>query len=177
MPDGLRLYPLDGGTLEIMQELLEGANEMDDNDLGNCMVYLYASKYDDVKDLEIEELTEAGNDLVRGITVEDKQAAEEIILADFDALQASVVKSPKGQARTREEQDRLSVPPTSGQDSALDTAETSLKESPQSKSSRLHLQTATQTGTRENPLNGGNQTATKLARSETSLSVSSPQPG
>ena len=177
MPDGLQLYALDGGKLEIMQEVLESANDMDDSDLGNCMVFLYASRYEDVKNLELDEMVEAGAELVRGITVEDKQAAEEIILADFDALQASAVKSPKAPARNMEEQSHSSTPPTSGPDLALVTAEETLQKSPPSKSSKLPLQRHMQTETTLTHSNGQSATRPQLKTPEISLKDSSLQPG
>ena len=177
MPDGLQLYALDGGKLEIMQEVLESANDMDDSDLGNCMVFLYASRYDDVKNLELDEMVEAGAELVRGITVEDKQAAEEIILADFDALQASAVKSPKAPARNMEEQSPSSTPPTSGPDLALVTAEETLQKSPPLKSSKLPSQRHTQTEKTLTHSNGQSATRPQLKTPEISLKDSSLQPG
>ena len=179
MPDGLELFPLDGGKLELMQEILEAgaADDLSDSALGNCMIYLYASSYDDVRDLDTDELTEAGNELVRSITVEDKQAAEEIILADFDALQASIVRSPKVEARTREERNLLNAPPSSGQDSALDTAEKNLTGSQQLKSCKLPSPKHLPTGTRENHSSGQTQTAQKSSQPASVLSVSDPLPG
>lgn len=147
MPDGLRLYPLDGGKLEIVQELFPEDNEeeLSDEDLGNSIFFIYASRYDEIKELSLEEIAEAGSELSKRTTLEDKQAAEEVIVADFDALQASLVRTPKAQAREKEVQSRLAEPVSSGPDSLSVTQEPNSTRFPQSKSCSASLPKPTPT--------------------------------
>ena len=160
MPDGLELFPLDGGKLEIVQELFTASEEeeMDDEDLGHGITKLYASRYDDVKDLPLSEIVEQGKELFLRATLEDRQATEEVILADFDALQASIAKSPKVTARRKEEPNPSATPPISGPDSQSDTADTNSKRSPASRSSRPSSPKATRTGRKEIPSSGHTST-------------------
>ena len=160
MPDGLELFPLDGGKLEIVQELFTASEEeeMDDEDLGHGITKLYASRYDDVKDLDIAEIVEQGKELFLRATLEDRQATEEVILADFDALQASIAKSPKTTARRKEERSPSATLPISGPDFQSDTADTTSTPSPRSRSSRPSSPKATRTGRKETPSNGPTST-------------------
>ena len=168
MPDGLELFPLDGGKLEIIQELFDAADqeEVDDEDLGHAVMKMYSSRYDDIKGMEISEIVEQGREVSINATLEDRQAAEEVILADFDALQASVAKSPKGQARSREGQPLSESPPTSGPDSQQDTQEQTSTESPASKSSKSSSPTHTQTERKETSSRGLSATLSNSQLSE-----------
>ncbi len=163
MPDGLELFPLDGGKLEIVQELFSASEEgeLDDEDLGHGITKLYASRYNDVKDLELVEIVEAGKDLFLHATLEDRQATEEVILADFDALQASIAKSPKTVARRKEEPSPSATPPISGPGSQSDTPATTSKPSPASRSSRPSSPKATRTVRKETHSNGPTPTENK----------------
>ena len=162
MPDGLELHPLDGGKLEVMQEIMEAASEdeISEDNLGHCMVMLYASKYDDVKDMDVGDIAEAGREIALRATLEDRQAAEEIIIADFDALQASIASSPKGAASTRAGRNHLNGQASSGPDSHLDTQEKTSTESLPSKSSKSVSQNSTQTETKESASSGKTKTQT-----------------
>ena len=164
MPDGLELFPLDGGKLEIVQELFTASEDeaIDDDDLGHAITKLYASRYDDVKDLDILEIVEQGKELFLRATLEDRQATEEVILADFDALQASIARSPKTIARRKEGSDHSGTPPISGPDLPQDTQDTSSTQSPASKSSRSSSPKDTRTDKMEIPSNGATATASKL---------------
>ena len=175
MPDGLELYPLNGGKLEIMQDIMSASSEdeLDEDNLGNCMFMLYASKYDDVKDMDLDDLAEAGREIAINATLEDRQAAEEVIVADFDALSASIASSPKTPARMKEEPTHSNGRSTSGRDSHWDTPERKSIAFLQSKSSKSALQTSTPTGKKENPTNGQTQTGERLREPEESLSNSS----
>ena len=165
MPDGLELFPLDGGKLEIVQELFElsTSEEEDggigDDELGEAVFFLYASKYNEVKDLEIEELARSGRELGRSTTLEDRQAAEEVIVADFDALQASMVSHPKVEARKKEERNHSDEPLSSGRDLISDTQEPTSTESQQLKLSKQSLPTLTQTGQKATRSSGQSLTA------------------
>tara|TARA_R110002020_G_scaffold468058_1_gene692058 strand:+ start:136 stop:720 length:585 start_codon:yes stop_codon:yes gene_type:complete len=172
MPDGLELFPLDGGKLEIVQELFTASEDeaIDDDDLGHGITKLYASRYDDVKDLDILEIVEQGKELFLRATLEDRQATEEVILADFDALQASIARSPKTIARRKEGSDHSDTPLISGPDFPSDTQDTTLTPSPASKSSRSSSQKDTRTDKKEIPSSG--PTAT-VSRSKQPASVSS----
>ena len=163
MPDGLELFPLDGGKLEIVQELFTASEEeeLDDEDLGHGITKLYASRYDDVKDLDLAEIVEQGKELFLRATLEDRQATEEVILADFDALQASIAKSPKTPARRKEAPSPSDTPPISGPDSQSDTADTNSKPSPASRSSRPSSPKATRTARKETPSSGPISTGSK----------------
>tara|TARA_R100000963_G_scaffold35029_1_gene31187 strand:+ start:1237 stop:1839 length:603 start_codon:yes stop_codon:yes gene_type:complete len=174
MPDGLELFPLDGGKLEVMQEIMEAASvdDISEDQLGYCMMMLYASKYGSVKDMDIEEIAEAGRQVGITATLEDRQAAEEVIVADFDALQASIATSPKPQARTAVEPDPSASQPSSGQDSASDTPAPNSIQFPPSKSSRSHSPKPTQTETMENPSTGRTQTETNSKAQNKDLSNS-----
>ena len=160
MPDGLELFPLNGGKMEIMQEIMEASavDDLSEDQLGYCMIMLYASQYNDIKDMDLQDLAEGGREIGLSATLEDRQAAEEIIVTDFDALSASVARSPKQTALMREEPNHSNGQISSGQDSPLDTAETTLRQSQQLKSSKSISQTATQTGEKENHLSGQIQT-------------------
>lgn len=161
MPDGLELFPLDGGKLEIVQELFAASeeDELDDEDLGHGITKLYASRYDDVKDLDLAEIVEQGKELFLRATLEDRQATEEVILADFDALQVSIAKSPKLTARRKEEPSPSATPPISGPDYQSDTQGTNSERSPASRSSRQSSPKATPTDKRETPSSGSISTA------------------
>ena len=100
MPDGLQLYALDGGKLEIMQEIITASADgtIDEDDLGNCFLKLYCSTYSELRDLELEDIADLGRQIAREATLEDRQAAEEVIVDDFNALSASMTSSPKGGA-------------------------------------------------------------------------------
>ena len=165
MPDGLELFPLNGGKLEIMQEIMEASaeDELSEDELGYCMMMLYASQYSDVKDTSIQDLAEAGRDIGLNATLEDRQAAEDVILTDFDALSASISRSPKPQALTREEPSHSNGQTSSGPDLPSDTPETKSKQSVPSKFSRSTLQTAMPTGKTGNPSSGQTQTG-KISR-------------
>ena len=169
MPDGLELFPLDGGKLEIIQELFDAADqeEVDDEDLGHAVMKMYSARYDDIKGMEISEIVEQGREVSINATLEDRQAAEEVILADFDALQASVAKSPKGQARSREGQNHSVTPPISGPDLPRDTVEQTSKASPASKSSKSSSPTHTQTGRKETSFHGSLPTTNNSQTSKT----------
>ena len=162
MPDGLELFPLSGGKMEIMQEIMEASavDDISEEQLGHCMVMLYASQYNDIKDMELQDLAEGGREIGLNATLEDRQAAEEVILTDFDALSASVAKPPKPQALMREEPNHSNGQTSSGPGSLSDTPETNSKQSQRLKSSRSTLQTATQTEERENHSSGQTQTGT-----------------
>lgn len=161
MPDGLELFPLDGGKLEIVQELFTASEEgeFDDEDLGHGITKLYASRYEDVKDLELAEIVEQGRELFLRATLEDRQATEEVILADFDALQASIAKSPKMAARRKEGPSHSATPPTSGPDSQSDTQDTNSTPSPASRSSRSYSRKATRTARKATASSGPTSTA------------------
>ena len=163
MPDGLELFPLDGGKLEIVQELFTASEDeaIDDDDLGHAISKLYASRYDDVKDLDILEIVEQGKELFLRATLEDRQATEEVILADFDALQASIARSPKTIARRKEGSDHSGTPPISGPDSPLDTQDASSRPSPASKSFRSSSPKDTRTDKKEILSNGPTATASR----------------
>ena len=47
MPDGLELFPLSGGKIDIMQEIMvaSAVDELCEELLGCCMMMLYASQY------------------------------------------------------------------------------------------------------------------------------------
>ncbi len=165
MPDGLQLYALDGGKLEIMQEIITASADgtIDEDDLGNCFLKLYCSTYSELRDLELEDIADLGRQIAREATLEDRQAAEEVIVDDFNALSASMTSSPKGQAR-REEQYLSSTQHTSGQDSSLATAETNLKPSQPSNSYKSRSQTHTPTSQKIRVFNGSTPTAQKLTQ-------------
>ena len=172
MPDGLEMFALDGGKLEIMQEILDAGSEeeLTDDDLGHAMIFLYASRYDDIKGLELEEIVTAGREKGLTITLEDRQAAEEIILADFDALQASVAHDPKTKALVRKEGPSRSLSPdSSGPDSISVTQEKTSQESPLLKSSKSSSQTPTQTEQKEIALAGRSTAKRRLGASENAL--------
>ena len=174
MPDGLELFPLDGGKLEVMQEIMEAASadDISEDQLGYCMMMLYASKYGSVKDMDIEEIAEAGRQVGITATLEDRQAAEEVIVADFDALQASIATSPKPQARTAVEPDHSASQPSSGQHSASDTPAPNSIQFPPSRSSKSHSPKPTQTETMANPSTGRIQTETNSKAQNKDLSSS-----
>ena len=175
MPDGLELYPLNGGKLEMMQEIMTATSEedLDEDSLGNCMFMLYASKYEDIKEMDLEELSEAGREIALTATLEDRQAAEEVIVADFDALSASIATNPKPQARMKEEPSHSSGPSLSGQDFPLGTVETKSTKPQRSKSYKSASQISTQTEKKMTLSNGLTQTQEKLREPEKSLSSSS----
>ena len=133
MPDGLELFPLDGGKLEIVQELFTASEDeaIDDDDLGHGITKLYASRYDDVKDLDIL------------------------------ALQASIARSPKTTARRKEGSDHSDTPLISGPDFPSDTQDTTLTPSPASKSSRSSSQKDTRTDKKEIPSSGPTATVSR----------------
>jgi len=160
MPDGLELFPLSGGKMEIMQEIMEASavDDLSEEQLGCCMMMLYASQYNDIKDMDLQDLAEGGREIGLNATLEDRQAAEEIILTDFDALSASIAKSPKQMALVREVPNHSNGQTSSGQDLPLDTPETNSKQSLPLKSSRSTLRTATQTGEKGNHSSGQTQT-------------------
>ena len=164
MPDGLELFPLDGGKLEIVQELFTAseADGLDEEDLGHGITKLYASRYDDVKDLDLVEIVEQGKELFLRATLEERQATEEVILADFDALHASIASSPKTQARRTEEPSLSATPPFSGQGSRSATVDTNSKPSPASRSSKQSLPKATRTDKKETASSGSTSTESKL---------------
>lgn len=174
MPDGLELFPLNGGKLEIMQEIMEASAEDDlsEDDLGYCMMMLYASQYSDIKDTSIQDLAEGGRDIGRNATLEDRQAAEDVILTDFDALSASVSKSPKPQALRRAEPSHSNGQTSSGPDLPSDTPETKLKQSAPSRSSRSALPKATPIGETGTRLSGPTQTGKTSRESGNDLSDS-----
>jgi len=175
MPDGLELYPLNGGKLEIMQEIMAATSEdeLDEESLGNCMFMLYASKYEDVKEMDLEDLSEAGREIALTATLEDRQAAEEVIVADFDALSASIASNPKPQARMKEEPSHSSGHSTFGQDSQLDTLEQKSTASLQSKSCKSALPTFTQTEKKATVSNGSTQIQENSREPEKNLKSSS----
>lgn len=180
MPDGLEMFALDGGKLEIMQEILDAGSEeeLTDDNLGHAMIFLYASRYDEIKGLELEEIVTAGREKGLTITLEDRQAAEEIILADFDALQASVAHDPKTKALVRKEEQVPSLTPdSSGLDSSSDTQEKTSQESPPLKSSKSSLQTHMQTEQKEIALSGHPRAKRKLGTPENALRESEAQTG
>ena len=174
MPDGLELFPLDGGKLEVMQEIMEAASvdDISEDQLGYCMMMLYASKYGDIKEMDLEEIAAGGRQVGINATLEDRQAAEEVIVADFDALQASIATNPKPEARTVVEPSLSASPPSSGQDSASDTPAPNSIQFPQSKSSRSPSPTPTQTETTVNPSTGQTQTETNSKAQNKDLSSS-----
>ena len=174
MPDGLELFPLNGGKLEIMQDIIAASedDELDEDNLGNCMFMLYASKYDAVKAMDLDDLAEAGREIALTATLEDRQAAEEVIVSDFDALSASIASNPKPPARMKEEPTHSKGRNLSGQDSHWDTPERKSITSLQSKSSRSVLQTSTPTEKRETLSNGKTKTGERLREPEESLSNS-----
>jgi len=165
MPDGLQLYALDGGKLEIMQEIITASADgtIDEDDLGNCFLKLYCSTYSEIRDLELEDIADLGRQIAREATLEDRQAAEEVIVDDFNALSASMTSSPKGQAR-REGQHLSSTQHISGQDSSLATAETNLKPSQPSNLYKSPSQTHTPTSQKIRVFNGSTPTAQKLTQ-------------
>ena len=160
MPDGLELFPLSGGKMEIMQEIMEASavDELSEEQLGCCMMMLYASQYNGIKDMDLQDLAEGGREIGLNATLEDRQAAEEIILTDFDALSASIAKSPKQMALVREVPSHSNGQTSSGQDLPSDTPERNSKQSLPLKSSRSTSQTATQTGEKGNHSSGQTQT-------------------
>lgn len=167
MPDGLELFPLDGGKLEIMQEIIESseAEEMDEAALGAAMLFMYSSRYKTLKAMDLDEIVERGTELGREATLEDRQAAEEIILADFDALGASMTtQAGKEEARSKQGQDRLVTPALSGQDLKSDTPEQTLKTCQPLKSSKSSLPQNTVTSQKE-----------KHGTGSTTISKNSPQ--
>lgn len=172
MPDGLKLYPLNGGKLEIMQEIISATSEeeLDEDGLGHCMFMLYASKFEDLREMDLEELSDAGREIALHATLEDRQAAEEVIVADFDALSASIALNPKPQARMKEEPSHSNGPNLSGRDFPLDTLETKSTKSPQSKLSKSALPISTHTEKRETLSNGQTQTRKTLKEADKSLS-------
>ena len=179
MPDGLELYPLNGGKLEIMQDIMAATSddELDEDNLGNCMFMLYASKYNEIKDMDLDDLAEAGREIALNATLEDRQAAEEVIVSDFDALSASIATNPKQVARMTEEHNHSGGRSSSGQDSHLGTPEKKSMMSLQSRSSRLVSQTSTPAKKKETLSNGQTQTGERLREPEESLSNSSAATG
>tara|TARA_Y100000593_G_scaffold28131_1_gene56240 strand:+ start:1313 stop:1915 length:603 start_codon:yes stop_codon:yes gene_type:complete len=175
MPDGLELYPLNGGKLEIMQDIMAATSddELDEDNLGNCMFMLYASKYNEIKDMDLDDLAEAGREIALNATLEDRQAAEEVIVSDFDALSASIATNPKQVARMTEEHNHSGGRSSSGQDSHLGTPEKKSMMSLQSRSSRLVSQTSTPAKKKETLSNGQTQTGERLREPEESLRNSS----
>ena len=174
MPDGLELFPLNGGKMEIMQEIMEASavDDISEDQLGYCMMMLYASQYNDIRDMDLQDLAAGGREIGLTATLEDRQAAEEVIVADFDALSASIATSPKQNALMRQAPGHSNGQPSSGQDSPLDTPEQILRQSPQLKSSKSVSQKATQTGEKGSPLSGKAQTRTTSQESGKSLSDS-----
>lgn len=174
MPDGLELFPLNGGKLEIMQEIMEASaeDELSEDELGYCMMMLYASQYGDVKDTSIQDLAEAGRDIGLNATLEDRQAAEDVILTDFDALSASISKSRKPQPQRREEPSHSNGQTSSGPDLPSATPETKSKQSAPSRFSRSTLQTAMPTGETGNLSSGQTQTGKTSRESGNDLSDS-----
>ena len=174
MPDGLELFPLNGGKLEIMGDIIEAssADELSEDSLGNCMMMLYASRYDDIKDMSLEDITEGGREIGLAATLEDRQAAEEVILADFDALSASMAKSPKAQALMKQEPNHSNGQHSSGQDSPLATAEASLTPFPPLKSSKSSSQKTMPTSRTDKSLSGKAQTRMTSQESGSDLSDS-----
>ena len=160
MPDGLELFPLDGGKLEIMQEIIEAgeSDEMDEASLGAAMLFMYASRYKSLKGMDLDDIIEAGMELGRNTTLEDRQAAEEVILADFDALGASMTEGGKQEARMEAARSHSATHVTSGQEWKSDTAETNSNESARSKSSRSTSPTSTLTREKETPGSGATAT-------------------
>ena len=172
MPDGLEMFPLDGGKLEIVQDLLESQGDLEDDELGEAVLVIYCRKYDALRDLSPQELAEEGRKIALEATLEDRQAAEEVILADFDALQSSLTSRGKQSALVTEEQDRSLGHPSSEQDSASDTAEKNSTTSLQSRSSRSHLPKSTETEQKGTPSNGSTSTQRISEPSEGSLTGS-----
>jgi hypothetical protein len=174
MPDGLELFPLNGGKLEIMQEIIEAssADEISEDQLGYCMMKLYASQYDDIRDMELQDIADAGRQIGITATLEDRQAAEEIIVADFDALQASIATNPKVLARTVVEPSPSALPPSSGQDSASDTPAPNSIQFPPSKSSRSPSPMPTPTEVTTTRSSGPTRTATNSKAQNKDLSTS-----
>tara|TARA_B100000427_G_scaffold149852_1_gene124671 strand:+ start:4341 stop:4862 length:522 start_codon:yes stop_codon:yes gene_type:complete len=169
MPDGLELFPLDGGKLELLQDLFDAADDeqVNDEDLGYAVIKMYASPYKDLRDLEMTEIVDQGRELSLSMTLEDKQAAEDVILADFDALQASVAKNPKGQARIKEARRHSDTLLTSGPDSQSDTVEANSTGSPASRLSRSSSPSLTQTETTKMSSDGFSLTGNNSKPSET----------
>ena len=164
MPDGLELFPLDGGKLEIMQEIIESSetDEIDEAALGAAMLFMYSSRYKTLKTMDLEEIIERGTELGREATLEDRQAAEEVILADFDALGASMTtQAGKEQARSKQEEEpsHLDTPVSSGPDSNLDIAEKTSKPPARLKSSKCSLPPNTPTSQKENSGTGLTETS------------------
>lgn len=174
MPDGLELFPLDGGKLEVMQEIMEAASEdeISEDNLGHCMVMLYASKYDDVKDMEVGDIAEAGREIALKATLEDRQAAEEIIIADFDALQSSIAMNPKGAAPMAAGRNHSNGQTSSEPDLHSDTPEQISTTSPPSRSSKSPSQTSMPTETRETASSGKTTTQTNSPEQGKDLSSS-----
>ena len=179
LPDGLELYPLNGGKLEIMQDIMAATSddELDEDNLGNCMFMLYASKYNDIKDMDLDDLAEAGREIALNAPLEDRQAAEEVIVSDFDALSASIATNPKQVARMTEEHNHSGGRSSSGQDSHWDTPEKKSITSLQSRSYKSASQTSTPAEKKEILSNGQTQTGERLKEPEESLSNSSAATG
>ena len=174
MPDGLELFPLNGGKMEIMQEVMEAAavDYLSDDQLGNCMMMIYASQYSDIKDMYIQDLAEGGREVGLNATLEDRQAAEEVIVGDFDALTASIASSPKQKALMREGQSRSNGQTSSGQGSLLDTPGQNSTQSPSLRSSKSPSQTNMQTEPTGSALNGQPLTTPTLKGSGKNLTDS-----
>ena len=176
MPDGLELFPLDGGKLEVMQEIIESgeSDEMDDASLGGAMLYMYANKYAHLRDMSLDDIAEAGTELGRTITLEDRQAAEEVILADFDALGASMTQNPKQAAPAEEGPSPSPTPASSVPGSTLAIVERNSIEQAPSKSSRSTSPASTQTEETTTRGSGSTGKRENLKRSERNSDASAP---
>jgi hypothetical protein len=176
MPDGLELFPLDGGKLEVMQEIIESgeSDEMDDASLGGAMLYMYANRYAQLRDMSLDEIAEAGTELGRSVTLEDRQAAEEVILSDFDALGASMTQNPKQTALVEEGPSHSLIPVTSGPGSNLAIVEMNSTEPAPSRSSKSTLPANTQTGETATRGNGSTRTLENSRRSGKNSNASAP---
>lgn len=178
MPDGLELFPLDGGKLEVMQEIIESgeSDEMDDAALGGAMLYMYANKFADLRDMSLDAIAEAGTELGRSITLEDRQAAEEVILADFDALGASMTQNPKQAAPAEEGPDPSPMPVSSVPGSNLAIVEMNSTEPAPSKSSKSISPAITQTGEKVTLGHGSTRTRENSRQSGKNSNASAPIP-
>jgi len=176
MPDGLELFPLDGGKLEVMQEIIESgeSDEMDDASLGGAMLYMYANRYAQLRDMSLDEIAEAGTELGRSVTLEDRQAAEEVILSDFDALGASMTQNPKQTALVEEGPSHSHIPVTSGPGSNLAIVEMNSTEPAPSRSSKSTSPANTQTGETATRGNGSTRTLENSRRSGKNSNASAP---
>ena len=94
MPDGMELFPLTQGKLEILMEL---SDELEVDELEHVTIYLYATKLEQIEtESNAGTLAENARVFCRNQTREDIESAQRHIEADFSAMGASSAQPESG---------------------------------------------------------------------------------